>query len=89
MTIRTVALTLEQANSFFADLRHTIALTECAFCIGIADPALRGVIAIGRVDADTAKMLHFCTDGVEGGYTMLYGSAWRAAKALGYKAMVL
>ena len=53
-----------------------------------------GVAMVGRPvgryldDGFTLEVNRCCTDGTKNACTMLYGAAWRAAKALGYKHMV-
>lgn len=55
---------------------------------------LCGVAMVGRPvgryldDGFTLEVNRCCTDGTKNACTMLYGAAWRAAKALGYKHMV-
>ncbi|QZI73750.1 hypothetical protein K5F93_20105 [Pseudomonas protegens] len=36
----------------------------------------------------TLEVTRCCTDGVRNGCSMLYGSAWRAVKALGYARLI-
>ena len=52
---------------------------------------LCGVAMVGRPvgryldDGETLEVNRCCTDGTKNACSMLYGAAWRAAKALGYK----
>lgn len=64
-------------------------VAKAAFCISIRDEGmLRGVIVIVD-DAGFAALNHAYADGMEHGYSILYGAAWKAAKALGYKKIIL
>ncbi len=53
-----------------------------------------GVAIIGRPVAPmldggwTAEVLRLCTDGTPNACSMLYGAAWRAVRALGYRRLV-
>lgn len=66
------------------------------FSFGVADEAgvLHGVAMIGRPvsrmfdDGFTLEVNRTATDGTSNVNSMLYGSAWRAAKALGYTRLV-
>jgi len=90
-------MTLEQANAFVAEHhRHHDPVPGCKFCIAVVDEsnAVRGVAIIGRPiarmsdDGWTLEVNRVCTDGVRNGCSMLYGAAWRAAKALGYRRLI-
>lgn len=86
------------ANSFVhARHRHsdTVDPRRHICSIGLADEnGLRGVaivtrpVARGLQDGRTAEVARLCTDGVKNGCSMLYGAAWRAARALGYRRLV-
>ena len=53
-----------------------------------------GVVTVGRPVARhldngwTLEVTRCCTDGTQHAASMLYGAAWRAAKALGYKRLI-
>ena len=53
-----------------------------------------GVITVGRPiarhfdDGWTAEVTRCCTDGTKNAASMLYGAAWRAARAMGYTRIV-
>jgi len=76
--------------------RHHDAPVGCKFCIGVADDlnVLRGVAIAGRPvarmfdDGLTLEVTRSATDGTRNANSMLYGSAWAAAKALGFRRMV-
>lgn len=66
------------------------------FNAAVCDDAgiIRGVLIAGRpvaralCDGWTLEVLRTCTDGAPNANSMLYGAAWRAAKALGYRRLV-
>ncbi len=94
--IEVVPMTLDEANAFVVQLhRHHKPVPGCKFSIGISDgQAIRGVAIVGRPVARfldngwTLEVNRCCTDGVKNGCSMLYGAAWRAAKALGYRKLI-
>ena len=53
-----------------------------------------GVVTVGRPVARaldngmTLEVTRCCTDGTKNAASMLYGAAWRAVKALGYKRLI-
>jgi hypothetical protein len=53
-----------------------------------------GVVMVGRPvarhldDGVTLELTRCCTDGTKNAASMLYGAAWRAAKAMGYKRLI-
>jgi len=89
-------ITLREANDFVGRLhRHHKPVVGHKFSIAISDgDAVRGVAIVGRPVARhldngwTLEVNRCCTDGVRNGCSMLYGAAWRAAKALGYKRLI-
>jgi len=65
------------------------------FGIGVSDgEQVVGVAAIGRPvarrldDGVTLEVTRCCTDGTKNAASMLYGAAWRAVKAMGYRRLV-
>ncbi|MFG2487997.1 XF1762 family protein [Streptomyces virginiae] len=66
------------------------------FAVGAADEegTLRAVATVGRPvarhldDGHTLEVTRTCTDGTHNANSMLYGAAWRAAKALGYRRLI-
>lgn len=66
------------------------------FAVGVTDDegVLRGVAIVGRPVArhldngQTLEVTRSCTDGAPNANSMLYGAAWRAAKALGYTRLI-
>ncbi|MEU9925088.1 XF1762 family protein [Streptomyces griseoluteus] len=76
--------------------RHHKAPAGAVFCIGAADEdgTLRAVAMVGRPVArafdngQTLEVTRTATDGVRNANSLLYGAAWRAAKALGYTRLI-
>lgn len=91
-----IPMTLTEANEFVRQFhRHHKPVVGHKFSIGITDgQTVRGVVIVGRPVArmldngTTLEVNRCCTDGVKNGCSMLYGAAWRAAKALGYKKLI-
>lgn len=85
-------ITLRQAREFIAEHhRHNKRVTGWKFGIGLMRGAeLVGVLTAGRPiarhfqDGLTLEVNRSCTDGTRNANSMLYGAAWRAAKAMGY-----
>lgn len=95
--LRVVPLTLAEANEFVrVHHRHHKPTVGGKFAIGAADDAgeVRGVAIVGRPvsrmldDGFTAEVNRVATDGARNCCSLLYGAAWRAAKAMGYRRMV-
>jgi hypothetical protein len=61
---------------------------------GMHMDVIAGVAIVGRPvarmldDGWTAEVLRCCTDGTPNACPMLYGAAWRAARAVGYRRLV-
>lgn len=86
-----------EANAFVATFhRHHKPMPGCKFSIAVADTdgKVRGVAMVGRPvarmsnDGLTLEVNRVCTDGARNACSMLYGAAWRAAKALGYRRLI-
>jgi hypothetical protein len=67
----------------------------CKFCLAVSDgDKVVGVAIVGRPVARlldngwTLEVNRCCTDGTKNACSMLYSSAWKAAKALGYKRLI-
>lgn len=97
MTLRLVPLSLKAANELVADHhRHARPARGCIAVVGLADGTeLVGAAIIGRPvaralqDGFTAEVTRLVVIGeVPNGCSMLYGAAWRAARALGYTRLV-
>ncbi len=87
----------KEANAFVAAYhRHHKPMPGCKFCIAVSDEdgKVRGVAMVGRPVARmtdngwTLEVNRVCTDGARNACSMLYGAAWRAARALGYKRLI-
>lgn len=89
-------ITLREANAFVEHHhRHHGPTRGCIACAAVSEGmAVRGVVIIGRPvarmlqDGFTAEVIRCCTDGKKNAASMLYGAAWRAVKALGYKRLI-
>ena len=89
-------ITLPEANEFVGRLhRHHKPVVGHKYSIAVTDGTkVRGVVIVGRPvarrldDGWTLEVSRCCTDGVKNGCSMLYGAAWRAAKAMGYKRLI-
>lgn len=89
-------ISLSEANEFVASLhRNHGPVVGHKFSVAISEKgSVRGVAIVGRPvsrhldDGWTLEVNRCCTDGVKNGCSMLYGAAWRAAKALGYKKLI-
>lgn len=75
--------------------RHNKPPVGRKFSIAVYDGnRLCGVAMVGRPigryldDGLTLEVNRCCTDGTKNACSMLYGAAWRAAKALGYKHII-
>lgn len=96
MALEIVPVTLAEANTFVERFhRHHKPVTGHKFSVGVADgEKIVGVAIVGRPvsryldDGWTLEVTRCCTDGTHNACSMLYGAAWRAAKAMGYKKVV-
>lgn len=85
--METISLSVKDAEVFLAKHeRHYKAPVEAICAVGVADAeGLHGAAILGRREDGEAELAHVYADGSSQAYTMLYGQAWRALKALGYK----
>lgn len=91
--LRLVPITLKEAMRFTdAHHRRHRAPRGGLFALAAAqDDRIVGVVIVGRPaarmlqDGWTAEVTRLCTDGARNACSFLYGAAWRAAKALGYR----
>ena len=89
-------ITFEEANAFVAKFhRHHKTMQGCKFCVAVSEEdKVVGVAIVGRPVARlldngwTLEVNRCCTDGTKNACSMLYSSAWKAAKALGYKRLI-
>lgn len=89
-------ITLAEANQYVAEHhRHHKPVPGAKFSIAAreADKVV-GVVIVGRpvsimLDKGwTLEVNRLCTDGSKNACSMLYGAAWRAAKAMGYRQLI-
>ena len=97
MSLQLSPITLREANEFVSAIhRHHGPVRGCICCLAVSDAegTVRGVAIVGRPvarrlqDSWTAEVNRVATDGTKNACSMLYGAAWRAVKALGYKRLV-
>ena len=85
-----IPLKVSEAMAFLkGHERHYESDAEPIFAIGIKiNDELVGCAVVGERNGE-AELCHIYSSGEYGGYTTLYGSVWRCAKAMGYKKMIL
>ena len=92
-----VPLTRAEAQEYIRQHhRHHKPSIGDVFCLGVADDdgEIRGVAMIGRPvarmnqDGLTLEVTRVATDGCPNACSALYGAAWRAARALGYRRLI-
>jgi hypothetical protein len=97
VSLHLVPVRSRDANAFVAaHHRHHRPPAGQVFAVGAADHTglLRAVAIVGRPvarhldDRATLEVTRTCTDGARDANSLLYGAAWRAAKALGYTRLV-
>lgn len=89
-------INLDEANAFVALYhRHHKPVPGAKFCVAVSEgQTVRGVAIVGRPvarlldDGWTLEVNRVCTDGAKNACSMLYGSSWRAAKALGFRRLI-
>lgn len=97
MTLHLVPVRFREAAAFVRDWhRHHPPPPGQVFAVGAADEdgILRAVAIVGRPvarhldDGATLEVTRTCSDGARNANSLLYGAAWRAAKALGYTRLI-
>jgi hypothetical protein len=97
MGLTIVPVTFRQACVFIAEHhRHHRPPAGMKFALGVADDSgeLVGVATVGRPvarhmdDGRTLEVTRTCTRGSRNANSMLYGTAWRVARAMGYRRMI-
>lgn len=75
--------------------RHHLPPQGHKYSIAVNDgEKIVGVVIVGRPvaryldDTWTLEVTRCCTDGTKNAASMLYGAAWRAAKAMGYQRLI-
>lgn len=89
-------ITLREANAFVAaHHRHHKPVRGAKFAVAVSEAdTVRGVAIVGRPvarmanDGWTLEVNRCCTDGTMNACSMLYGAAWRAARAMGYRRLI-
>ena len=97
-SLRIVPITIGDASAYVAQHhRHHKAVPPGHALWSLAvesDGRLVGVAIVGRPkarhlqDGATAEVVRLATDGTPNACSMLYGAAWRAARALGFRRLV-
>ncbi len=96
MSLSITPISFAEANAFVAEHhRHHKPCTGHKFSIAASnDSDVVGVAIVGRPvsreldDGWTLEVNRCCTDGSRNACSILYGAAWKAAKALGYKRLI-
>lgn len=91
-----IPISLREANAFVQQYhRHHKPSVGHKFSIGVSDgEKLVGVAICGRPvsrrmdDGHTLEVSRVCTDGTKNACSILYGAAYRAAKAMGYQRVI-
>jgi L-amino acid N-acyltransferase YncA len=91
-----IPMTIGEAREYIRKHhRHHEPPVGALFAVGVAtDGEVVGVATVGRPvargnqDDFTAEVTRCCTDGTKNACSMLYGAAWRAARALGYRRLI-
>lgn len=89
-------ITFSEACEFVKEHhRHHIAPIGHKFAVGVNDGIkVVGVLIAGRPvaryldDGYTLEVTRCCTDGTKNACSILYATAWRVARALGYKQLI-
>jgi hypothetical protein len=96
MSLSVVPITQREALAFVEQLhRHHKPPRGSVFQVAASDgERIVGVALVGRPasrrlqDGWTLEVNRCCTDGTRNACSMLYGAAWRVAKALGYRRLI-
>ena len=96
MSLQIQPISYEEACVFIRRFhRHHLPPQGWKFGIALNDgEKVVGVITVGRPvarksdDGWTLEVTRCCTDGTKNAASMLYGNAWRAAKAMGFKRLI-
>ena len=89
-------INLDEANAFVEQHhRHHKPVPGAKFCVAVSQQdEVRGVAIVGRPvsrvldDGWTLEVNRCCTDGTRNACSMLYATAWKAAKAMGYTSLI-
>lgn len=92
-----VPVNFDEANEFvrLRHRHHRPVVGGYKFCLGVSDgEKIVGVAIVGLpvarnlMDEWTLEVRRTCTDGTRNANSILYGAAWRAARALGYRKLI-
>lgn len=89
-------INFDEANAFVSKHhRHHKPVVGCKFVVAVSECGdVKGVAMVGRPvsrhldNGWTLEVNRCCTDGTRNACSMLYGTAWKVAKALGYKRLI-
>ncbi|MGQ0699414.1 MAG: XF1762 family protein [Panacagrimonas sp.] len=89
-------INFDEANAFVAaHHRHHKPVPGAKFSVAVSEgETVRGVAIVGRPvarmadDGWTLEVNRCCTDGSKNACSMLYGAAWRVARAMGYRRLI-
>jgi len=89
-------INLDEANAFVElHHRHHKPVPGAKFCVAVSEEdVVRGVAIVGRPvarhldDGWTLEVNRCCTDGTRNACSMLYATAWKAARAMGYTSLI-
>lgn len=96
MSLNITPVSISEANEFVRQQhRHHKPVAGAKFAVAVSDSdGVRGVAIVGRSvaraldDGWTLEVNRCCTDGARNACSMLYGAAWRAARAMGYRRLI-
>lgn len=96
MPLELQPITFKEASAFIKEHhRHHLPTQGWKFGIAVNDgEKVVGVVTIGRPvsrhldDGWVLEVTRNCTDGTKNAASMLYGAAWRAVKAMGYRRLI-
>ena len=96
MRLMVTPINLDEANAFVEQHhRHHKPVPGAKFCVAVSqEDEVRGVAIVGRPvsrvldDGWTLEVNRCCTDGTRNACSMLYATAWKAAKAIGYTSLI-
>jgi hypothetical protein len=96
MSLMVTPINLDEANAFVEQHhRHHKPVPGAKFCVAVSqEDKVRGVAIVGRPvsrvldDGWTLEVNRCCTDGTRNACSMLYATAWKAAKAMGYTSLI-
>ena len=96
MSLMVTPINLDEANAFVEQHhRHHKPVPGAKFCVAVSqEDEVKGVAIVGRPvsrvldDGWTLEVNRCCTDGTRNACSMLYATAWKAAKAMGYTSLI-